>query len=317
MTKKYTGKAMVPAFEAFSSKCEADQLHIFRMAKAGSSVATADGRLLAWASSGLQKSAPSFIGKRISVNHGKESFGTIVDTWYKNDTLYGKLKVSSNNIKRWLDASPDLVGNSIELSSFTANDDGEIIDAEGYGVSLAFPPHNALCDSPSCGFDAYASEIEIINSDEEDARKLNMEEKNMEELEKLKAEFSELTEKYLALEAAHAEMAGFASKLEITEAENKTLKESLGAFVAKERQAVIEGLASKFKKPDTIKEMLKDASDDEIKRFTAFASVIEGEDFSEEGAGAGDSARMNQEEVKMREAAVRKHQAELSNRLSI
>lgn len=308
MTDKYDGKAAMPAYMAFSSRCDADKKPIFRMATVGSPVATKDGIIGTWTDEGLMKASESFNGKRIAVNHGDSTFGSIEKTWYKDGTLYGKYDVKSPNIKKWLDEAPNLIGNSIELSRLVMDEDNNIIEADGYGVSLTFPPHTSLCEAPNCGFEAFASEEEIISLDAEFENNKVMEEKDMEELEKIKTEFAELKAKYEALDAEKEKLAGFASQVEAATKENESLKVELDKFKAAERAKVIEGLASKFEEPEAVKEMLKDADDDKIAQFAAFASLIKADaDDGEVGAGATLSSEETLKKVAVKNAKLAEH----------
>lgn len=296
MTNNYDGKSAVPEFLAYSSKCDVDKKPIFRMAKVGSPVATKDGLIGVWSDDGLKSAAESFRGKRISVNHGDGEFGVIDNVWYKDGILYGKYDVKSPNINKWLNEAPNLIGNSIELSRLVMDEDNNIIDADGFGVSLTFPPHTSLCDAPGCGFEAFASEEEIISLDAKFEEDKILEEQNMEEIEKLKGEMAELKAKYDALEAEKIELAGFASKAEEVVKENVVLKADLDKFKAAERVKIIEGLASKFDEPEKVKELLKDADDAKIAEFKAFASLIKEPENDEGEVGAG--AEFSAEESK-------------------
>lgn len=113
--------------------------------RAGASAFLPDGREVKWPAKTLEKIHKSWEGGRVSANHDLfKEFGKIIDSGWDGESIFQTLFVNEE-LRKHIAANIDTVGVSIEADNPEIDDEGNIINAEGTGVSFIFFPGEAAC----------------------------------------------------------------------------------------------------------------------------------------------------------------------------
>lgn len=113
--------------------------------RAGASAFLPFGVEVTWTADVLERIHKTWEGGRVGANHTPEKdFGEILDVQFDGENAFFTLFVDEE-LRSHLAKNLDSVGVSIEAADPEVNERGEIIDAEGTGISFIFFPNTAAC----------------------------------------------------------------------------------------------------------------------------------------------------------------------------
>lgn len=217
-------------------------------ARDGSLAYTPEGVALTYTGSSLKNAQKTWQGTPVSINHNKSNHGTVKCSWFDdNEQALHQILQLDSYLQGWVMRNLDAegIGVSIESTLNEFDDDLNILDAIGRGVTIVLPPHSPAC-SKEDGCMILATEVlptsqtnkiedesldESVQINSEDDNMVNEENKNVSitaEFEAVKAEKVKLEAEIESMKAELVELKSFKTKT--IEAERVVLLSTIKNF---------------------------------------------------------------------------------------
>lgn len=145
-----------------------DNIFTFAAAKAGSKCFGTDGTKYIFTREALEVNAASFVDGKTTLNHSKDDGGKILASWFdvETDLLMMNVQIANDETAARMTAG-ESTGVSIEANLTDWDNDKNILEYDGTGISVIFYPEKPACPlEDGCGIVASDNDDDISMSTE-------------------------------------------------------------------------------------------------------------------------------------------------------